>query len=58
VDTFEEINRLSLEVLMKTKDIVQGLGYGLLYANTDSVFLKNSGATSEDFVHVKDILAR
>jgi len=36
---------------------VQGLGYELLYADTDSVFLKKSSAT-EDFVYVKDILAR
>jgi DNA polymerase elongation subunit (family B) len=58
VDTFEEINRLSREILIKSKDIVQGLGYDLLYADTDSVFLKKSGATFEDFVSVKDILAR
>jgi DNA polymerase elongation subunit (family B) len=58
VDAFEEINRLSREILIKTKDIVQGLGYELLYADTDSVFLKKSGATFEDFVSVKDILAR
>jgi hypothetical protein len=37
---------------------VQGLGYELLYADTDSVFLKKDGATLEDFVSVKDILAR
>ena len=58
VDTFEEINRLSREILIKSKDIVQGLGYELLYADTDSVFLKKSDATYEDFVYIKDILAR
>jgi hypothetical protein len=58
VDTFEEINRLSREILIKSKDIVQGLGYELLYADTDSVFLKKSGATLDDFVSVKDILGR
>jgi DNA polymerase elongation subunit (family B) len=39
---FEEINRLSREVLIKTKDIVQGLGYDLVYADTDSVFIKRT----------------
>ena len=39
---FEEINRLSREILIKTKDIVQKLGYELIYADTDSVFIKNS----------------
>ena len=58
VDTFEEINRLSREILIKSKDIVQGLGHELLYADTDSIFLKRSGATFDDFVSVKDILAR
>ncbi len=58
VDAFEEINRLSREILIKSKDIVQGLGYELLYADTDSVFLKKDGATFEDFVSVKDILSR
>jgi DNA polymerase elongation subunit (family B) len=58
VDAFEEINRLSREILIKSKDIVQGLGFELLYADTDSVFLKKSGATFEDFVSLKDILAR
>ena len=37
---FEEINRLSREVLIKTNDIVQSLGYDLVYADTDSVFIK------------------
>jgi DNA polymerase elongation subunit (family B) len=31
---FEEINRLSREILIKTKDIVQKLDYELLYADT------------------------
>jgi DNA polymerase elongation subunit (family B) len=58
VTAFEEINRLSREVLIKTKDIVQGLGFELIYADTDSVFLKKSGASPEDFENVKEMLAR
>jgi DNA polymerase, archaea type len=58
VDTFEEINRMSRHVLMRTKDIVQDLGYTLLYADTDSVFLQKNGATFEDFTSVKDMLAK
>jgi DNA polymerase elongation subunit (family B) len=46
---FEEINRLSREILIKTKDIVQKLGYELIYADTDSVFIKsNNRITSEN----------
>ncbi|MFZ0225117.1 MAG: DNA polymerase domain-containing protein [Candidatus Nitrosopolaris sp.] len=58
VDTFEEINRLSREILIETKDIVQGLGFKLVHADTDSVFLKKHGATLEDFESVKNILAK
>jgi DNA polymerase elongation subunit (family B) len=39
---FEEINRLSREVLIETKDVVQKLGYELIYADTDSVFIKRN----------------
>jgi DNA polymerase elongation subunit (family B) len=46
---FEEINRLSREVLIKTKDVVQKSGYELIYADTDSVFIKNlNGNTPTD----------
>lgn len=58
VDTFEEINKLSREILLKTKDIVQELAFELLYADTDSVFLKRNSATVEDFEHVKGILVK
>ena len=58
VTTFEEINRISREVLIKTKDIVQHLGFELLYADTDSVFLKKNGAPISDFEYTRDILAK
>jgi DNA polymerase elongation subunit (family B) len=58
VAAFEEINRLSREILIKTKDIVQGLGFELVYADTDSVFLKKIGASLEDFESVKDALKK
>jgi DNA polymerase elongation subunit (family B) len=58
VAAFEEINRLSREVLIKTKDILQGFGFELVYADTDSVFLKKNGASLEDFENVNKILAR
>jgi DNA polymerase elongation subunit (family B) len=41
---FEEINRLSREILIKTKDAAQKLGYELIYADTDSVFIKAEAA--------------
>ena len=46
------------EILIKTKDIVQGLGFELLYADTASVFLKKDRGALEDFEYVKEILSR
>src|ERR687885_304663 len=54
---FEEINRLSREVLVKTKDIVQGLGYELVYADTDSVFIKRKGSAT-DYNELIDTLSK
>ena len=42
--------------MIKTKDIVQRLGFELVYADTYSVFLKKVGASLQDFESVKDAL--
>ena len=54
---FEEINKLSREVLIKTKDIVQRLGYELVYADTDSVFIKRKSSAT-DYNELIDILSK
>lgn len=54
----EEINKISREVLIKTKDIVQELGFELVYADTDSVFLKKQDASRLDYENVTDVLIR
>ena len=60
VRIFEEINRLSREVLIKTKDVVQKLGYELIYADTDSVFIKipSGTTTAEQYERLVGILRR
>jgi DNA polymerase elongation subunit (family B) len=57
VFAFEEINRLAREVLLKTKDVIQQLDFELVYADTDSVFLKKDGATRSDYENVTKILS-
>jgi DNA polymerase elongation subunit (family B) len=61
--TFEEINKISREILIKTKDIVQELGYELVYADTDSVFIKRKdtcvGATkTSGHKQIVDVLTK
>jgi hypothetical protein len=48
VGVFEEINKFSRQILLKTKDIVQNAGFDLIYADTDAVFLKRKNATKMD----------
>jgi DNA polymerase elongation subunit (family B) len=55
VEAFEEINRLSREILIKTKDIVQEQGFELIYADTDSVFLKKQDASRVDYEGASNI---
>jgi DNA polymerase family B len=58
VKVFEEINKLARQILLKTKDIVQRVGFELIYADTDAVFLKKKDATRADFEEIMDQLIR
>ena len=58
VQVFEEINKLSREILLKTKDIVQRAGFELIYADTDAVFLKRTDATRNDFEKIMNELIK
>ena len=58
VRVFEEINKLSRQVLLKTKDIVQKAGFELIYADTDAVFLKRKDATRKDYEEIMNELVR
>jgi DNA polymerase elongation subunit (family B) len=57
VPAFEEINKLSREVLIKTNDIVQELEYELVYADTDPVFIKRTDS-ARDYNEVIDTLSK
>ncbi len=55
---FEEINRKSREVMIKTKDYVQSQGFDLVYGDTDSIFVKKDNATKEDYEQLAAQLSR
>jgi DNA polymerase elongation subunit (family B) len=46
---FEEINRRSRATMGQTMDYVQSRGYEVVYADTDSIFVKKHGATREEY---------
>ena len=58
VRVFEEINKLSRQILLKTKDIVQSSGFEMIYADTDAVFLKRKTATKMDYEDVMNELIK
>ena len=58
VHVFEEINKLSRQILLKTKDIVQSSGFELIYADTDAVFLKRENTTKLDYENIMYELIR
>ena len=58
VMAFEEINRKSREILLKTKDIVQKLGYELIYADTDAAFVHKDNATKDDYEKLGEIISK
>jgi len=55
---FEQINRKSRDILLKTKDIVQGLGYDLIYADTDAAFVHKESATRDDYERLGEIITK
>lgn len=55
---FEQINRRSRELLLEAKDIVQGLGYKLIYADTDAAFVYREYATRNDYEKLREIISK
>ena len=58
VSAFEAINKKSREILLKTKDIVQELGYELIYADTDAAFVHKDNATKQDYEELRAIVSK
>jgi len=55
---FEDINKKSREILLKTKDIVQEHGFELVYSDTDACFLHKDGATKDDYERLGNIISK
>jgi DNA polymerase, archaea type len=58
VSAFEAINKKSREILLKTKDIVQELGYELIYADTDAVFVHKDNASKQDYDELRQVVSK
>jgi len=51
---FEEINKRSREVLMKTKNLLQQRGFEVVYADTDSIFIKRLNCTRQEYEDIAE----
>ena len=58
VSAFEAINKKSREILLKTKDIVQEMGYELIYADTDAAFVHKDNASKKDYDELRAIVSK
>lgn len=58
VNSFEEINKKSRQILLKTKDIIQSLGFELVYSDTDACFVHKNGASRDDYEELKNIISK
>src|SRR4029079_18807885 len=55
---FEQINKKSREILLKTKDIVQDRGYELIYADTDAAFVHKDKVTKNEYHDLGEIISK
>jgi len=46
---FEEINSRSREAMIVARDCAQGMGFEVVYGDTDSIFVKKRGAARDDY---------
>src|SRR4029079_15298822 len=58
VFAFEQINKKSREIVLKTKDITQELDYELIYADTDAAFVHKDNVTRDDYEKLGEIISR
>jgi DNA polymerase elongation subunit (family B) len=58
VAVFEEINKEARRHLLETVDIARRLGYRVIYADTDSIFVKKEGATKKEYVELGETISK
>ncbi len=54
---FEQINKKSREILLKTKDVIQEYGFELIYADTDAAFVHKENAIKDDYEKLRQTIS-
>ncbi len=57
VKCFEEINRISRKILVKALNIAEELGFEVIYADVDSIYVHKPNANLSDYEHLRSEIA-
>lgn len=57
ISTFEEVNRIARDRLIESVNIALSQGFKVLYADTDSIFVKRRGATAQDYEQLAELIS-
>jgi len=58
VAVYQEINRIARQVLLKSINVALEDGFNVVYGDTDSLFLKKTGATQKDYEQLAAKISR
>lgn len=55
---FEEINRISRQVMLKAKTVAEQNGFDVIYGDVDSLFVTREGASRKDYEMLSDAVSK
>ncbi len=56
VKCFEEINRISRTIIVKTLNMVEREGFKVIYADVDSIYVQKPGAKLSDYEYLRNLI--
>jgi DNA polymerase elongation subunit (family B) len=56
--TFEEVNRISRQTMIRTKELALSMGFKVIYGDTDAVFVKKIGGSAQDYLNAANAISK
>ncbi len=54
---FEEINRISREIMVKAKETAESMGFSVIYGDVDSIFVYKSGSGENEYKELAKVIS-
>ncbi|MGC8664502.1 MAG: DNA polymerase domain-containing protein [Nitrososphaeria archaeon] len=54
---FEEINRISREIMVKAKETAESMGFSVIYGDVDSIFVYKSGSGENEYKELARVIS-